>query len=87
LRLLGLYMGKMREKGTKAGYVLGPFGTDSGRFWTVLDVNGRNLDHRFPWFDGISWRGRRALHDREKDVRDQKDERDENERGEKTNHE
>jgi hypothetical protein len=49
-------MGKTRGKGAIAGYVPGPFGTDSGRFWTVLDVIGRYLDHRFSWFDGNSSR-------------------------------
>jgi hypothetical protein len=78
IALLDLYMGKMREKGARAGYVPGPLCTDSGRYRTVLDVIGRYLDHRFSWFEGISWRGRRALQGPEKDVRDQKDQRDEN---------
>jgi hypothetical protein len=67
-------MGKMREKRAKAGYVPGPFWTDSGRYWTVLDVIGRYLDHRFSWFDGISKSGGRVPQGPGKDGRDRRDE-------------
>jgi hypothetical protein len=54
-------MGQMRGKGAIAGYVPGPFGTDSGRFWTVLDVIGRYLGHRFSGFKGFFWLGRKGV--------------------------
>ena len=59
-------MGKMREKGAIAGYVLGPFGTDYGRYRTVMDVNGRYLGHRFSGFKGICWLGGKVPQGRER---------------------